>query len=396
MAERYHTPALGIDPRAGCAASSLRAGGLDGPAEVYDADIAGRLDCDAVHEPDGRGADGAGGYAAGLAPENVALAVEVEVAGEGDRPVGGYHSEIVGLLDCRAIHLALNEPDLQLAVVPAPEDVVEAVAVEVSGSDHRPVGGLSADSLGRHERHAVHEPDRHGACRGVAPQNVAVAGDAGIAVEVTDPDDRPGQGHTLEAVGSDKLRRAVHEPHPNIAAGAIGAVGGATPESVAEAVAIEIAGSDHRPVGGDIAERLNLDDGRAGARAVQKPSLQIAIGFAPQQVGFAIAVEVALPDDRPSVVPSGGGERDGQCEHRTVHHPHRHSATGVAPQDVALAVAVEIVGRGRRIGLDRRRVDKIHVMYHQIGAPSFTRQARRHRLGHSQIGRTLCDIELVG
>src|SRR6266545_362102 len=220
MAERYHTPALGIDPRAGCAASSLRAGGLDGPAEVYDADIAGRLDCDAVHEPDGRGADGAGGYAAGLAPENVAL----------------------------------------------------AVAVEVAGSDHRPVGGLSADSLGRHERHAVHEPDRHGACRGVAPQNVAVAGDAGIAVEVTDPDDRPGQGHTLEAVGSDKLRRAVHEPHPNIAAGAIGAVGGATPESVAEAVAIEIAGSDHRPVGGDIAERLNLDDGRAGARAVQKPS----------------------------------------------------------------------------------------------------------------------------
>src|SRR5262249_50449364 len=63
---------------------------------------------------------------------------------------------------------------------------------------------------------------------------------------------------------------------------------------------------------------------------------------APQPVSPAVAVEIALSDDRPC-----GELRAHPChglDRSTVHEPHRHVALSIAPGDVALAVTIEVVG----------------------------------------------------
>ncbi len=104
-----------------------------------------------------------------VAPENVALAVAVEVAGLDDQPVGGHRAEGPGLCHDPAVH----QPDRHVAAAVAPEDVALAVAVEVAGSDDAPVGGHRGGETCGFDLHAVHEPDRHAAVTKVAPENVA-------------------------------------------------------------------------------------------------------------------------------------------------------------------------------------------------------------------------------
>src|SRR5258708_32588591 len=82
---------------ADCAAASLGIYGLDRPDGGYDAETPGRRDRRAVHEPDHR-------VAAGVAPENVGLAVAVEVAVLDDRPGGGHHADAPGPGHRRAGH----------------------------------------------------------------------------------------------------------------------------------------------------------------------------------------------------------------------------------------------------------------------------------------------------
>src|SRR5262249_39968412 len=80
-------------------------------------------------------------------------------------------------------------------------------------------------------------------------------------------------------------------------------------------------------------------------RAVHHPHRHIAAGVVPENVAHAVAVEVALSDDRPR----GGGignDRSLLDPLRAGHHPYRHIAAGVAPENVALAVVVEVMGGG--------------------------------------------------
>src|SRR6266853_548924 len=86
-----------FNPRAGCSVASVGIGALDGPDDGYISN-AGRLrDLRAVHEPDRH-------IAAGVMPENVALAVAVEVAGPDNRPHGGCISDPRRQHDLCAVH----------------------------------------------------------------------------------------------------------------------------------------------------------------------------------------------------------------------------------------------------------------------------------------------------
>src|SRR5882762_840856 len=62
----------------------------------------------------------------------------------------------------------------------------------------------------------------------------------------------------------------------------------------------------------------------------------------PENVAVAVAVKVALSDDRPT----GWHRADTRGEHdlRAVHEPNRRIAGRVAPGDVAASIAVEVVG----------------------------------------------------
>ncbi len=57
---------------------------------------------------------------------------------------------------------------------------------------------------------------------------------------------------------------------------------------------------------------------------------------------MTVAVEIALPDDRPH---AGRGSNPGPLRDlRAFHLPHRHIAAGVTPENVAAVIVVEVVG----------------------------------------------------
>src|ERR1700722_18856590 len=101
---------------------------LDRPGGRDVADTLCRQDACAVHEPDG-------GIPAGVAPQEVALAVAVEVAGQRQRPGwDGYVADADSRQNGRSVH----QPDRGVAAGVAPDDVGLAVGIEVAGADHRP------------------------------------------------------------------------------------------------------------------------------------------------------------------------------------------------------------------------------------------------------------------
>src|SRR5439155_2491554 len=73
-----------------------------------------------------------------VAPQDVADAVAVEIAGADDVPVAGHGGvEVGGVAGKAAVRLA--EPVAHRAGVVAPQDVDQPVAVEVAGPDNVPV-----------------------------------------------------------------------------------------------------------------------------------------------------------------------------------------------------------------------------------------------------------------
>src|SRR5206468_837923 len=107
----------------------------------------------------------------------------------------------------------------------------------------------------------------------------------------------------------------------------------------------------HVPARPQIAETAAADD----AGALQFPDENLAARILQTDVGEAVAVVIAGPDDVP--VRPGIGD-DAAADHaRAVHFPDGNRAVGVLPQDVGDAVAVEIAGADRmparpRIGDD--------------------------------------------
>src|SRR5208282_3861312 len=204
------------------------AGFDDRPGGRHGGDVRGGgvQDRGAVHLPDRH-------VAGRVAPENVGIAVAVEVAGADDRPSAGRHGADVrggGIQDRGAVH----QPDRHVAGRVAPQNVAHAVAVEVAGADDRPGGRHGGDVRGGgvQDRGAVHLPDRHVAGR-IVPKQVGIA----VAVEVVLPDDRPGAGRYRGDVrgGGVQDRGSIHQPDRRVA-------GRIAPGDVALAVAVEVVG----------------------------------------------------------------------------------------------------------------------------------------------------------
>jgi hypothetical protein len=102
-----------------------------------------------------------------------------------------------------------------------------AVAVEVAGGDDRKVGGDVADTGGRRDGRAVHEP-YGGIAAGVAAQQVGCA----VAVEVALSDDRPGRRQVAEPCRRSHAG-AVHEPYGDVTVRV-------APDDVADHIGVEV------------------------------------------------------------------------------------------------------------------------------------------------------------
>src|SRR5262249_7251817 len=76
--------------------------------------------------------------------------------------------------------------------------------------------------------------------------------------------------------------------------------------------------------------------------AAHQPFGDAAVGVAKQDIVYAVAIEIALSDDDPSVVDRAYPDRGSDCR-AAVQQPRRDPAAAVAKQDVAEAIAVEIM-----------------------------------------------------
>src|SRR6266851_3806643 len=120
-----------------------------------------------------------------VAPQDVGLAVTVEVADSRDTPV-----EIRNRSEHRAARNggAVHEPDYVLTGrAVAPQDVGLAVSIKVTDSGNAPAEIHLGERGAARNRGGVHEPDRVLAGRAVVPQDVGLA----VTVEVADPRDAP-------------------------------------------------------------------------------------------------------------------------------------------------------------------------------------------------------------
>ena len=84
---------------------------------------------------------------AAVAPEDVVAAVAVVVAGLHDLPAIGQDCPAVGVIADEAA-VGLGEPGRERAVVPAPDEIIAVVAVEVAGALDAPaVRNVSAPGI---------------------------------------------------------------------------------------------------------------------------------------------------------------------------------------------------------------------------------------------------------
>src|SRR2546425_1134380 len=215
---------------------SIGVGALNSPVQRNAAGIPGLQDLQAVEQP--------GRYRAAVevAPEDVALAVRIEVAGLDDVPVGRHSRVATTLRHADAVHQPHRD---RTGVVVAPENVALAVTVEVAGADNDPIGGDGAGASALLEGEAIHQPDPDRAAGAVVPENVRHA----VAVEVARADDLPVVSDCAVAAGLQRLD-SVHQPARHRAAVAV------APSDVALAVAVEVVGICGRQLSPDLAARV--------------------------------------------------------------------------------------------------------------------------------------------
>src|SRR5262249_30877200 len=130
-----------------------------------------------------------------------------------DQPrVGGRGA---GRAAARERRRAVEQPQHDLPIHPIPpEDVADPVAVEVSGFIEEPlVRRCRTGRAARREyRRAVEQPEHDLPGRGVVPDDVAEA----VAVEIAGADDEPGARRRTGRAAGGQYRRAVHEPEHNL------------------------------------------------------------------------------------------------------------------------------------------------------------------------------------
>src|SRR5579863_2724572 len=297
--------------------------------------------------------------AAYVLPQDVGKAVAVEVARSDRmpaRPGIGAHGPAADHV--RSVHL----PDRGLPGARVLEqDVRVTVVVEVAGSDRLPARpGVDADRPAANHAGPVHFPDRALAAARILEQDVGMA----VAVEIAGPDRVPAwtrvRGKDRAAAGN--LRGPVHFPDRDLPGARI------PPQDVGEAVAVEVAGPDRMPAGsrngahGPAADHIGPvhfpDRGLAVARVLQK------------DVGMPVAIEVAGSDVGPAGPRIGAG-RTAPDHIRSVHFPDRGLSARALQENVGQGVAIEIGGdrradRGDAAALGDEAVD--HAMVGEAAA----------------------------
>lgn len=186
-----------------------------------------------------------------------------------------------GILKAAALG-ALSRVQLAPVAGMSPQNVRIAVAVEVTDTLDAPTGVGAAGKRGavRHRAIGVHEPCRQAACARLLPYDV---GDV-VLIEIADADDVPVGARGVLQHRAVRNGGAAHEPNGDFAGDVI------SPQNIGGAVMVEIRDGLNAPV----TARAHRDrQAHRNEIAVHQPDDEfIGAGIAPQHVGIAVAVEI--------------------------------------------------------------------------------------------------------
>jgi hypothetical protein len=174
-----------------------------------------------------------------------------------------------------------------------PEDVLEAILVEVTHTAHDPLAiqeGWQFGHLIRQINRAIELPNHHFLGRDVAPENIGGT----IAGEVANAEDFPLQIDGGQ-VDCPIVGQPLHLPDAVIAGA------GVAPEDIGGAIAIEVANPFHLPA--TFADVWWGDDGADIVATLHFPESGVAgAGVVPEQVSVAVPIEVPTAADFPAAV----------------------------------------------------------------------------------------------
>src|SRR5262249_35213357 len=126
-----------------------------------------------------------------VVPNDVGLAVAVDVARAGDQPAASRRHR-ARRATAREHSRAIHQPDHIIpGVSVAPKNVAPTVAIEVTGGDDGPAKRHRTNRAAADHGRAVDQPDHRFSGVAVAPENVALA----IAIEIALADDAPDGRH---------------------------------------------------------------------------------------------------------------------------------------------------------------------------------------------------------
>src|SRR5262249_38060841 len=221
---------------------------------------------------------------------------------------------------------------------PAVHQVGLAVAVEIGGADHPPAGieRVVLDLAAAGGDAAVQILDLDQTVGGALPDQVGVA----IAEEIADRDNVPARIERV--VGDDP---AAHRGHPVYELNLGEPVGAAAPDQVGVAVAVEVAGPDNLPA--QIERIIGEDAAADSGRAVQELDFGQPVRAAlPDQIALAVAVEVAARHDLPARIERVVGDWAAAESGQAIEKLYLGQPVGAAAIDqIRPAVTVEIAAR---------------------------------------------------
>jgi GT2 family glycosyltransferase len=171
----------------------------------------------AIHQPE------EGGSGRCLTPDQITLAITVQVPGRRDTPIVTT-AEISAAAHRGAIH---QPQHVASSGALTPDQITLAVAIEIAGRHHTPVVVTPEISAAAH-RCAIHQPEEGGSGRRLTPDQITLA----IAVQVPGRCDTPIV--TAAEISAAAHRGAIHQPQHVASSGAL------TPDQITLAVAIEV------------------------------------------------------------------------------------------------------------------------------------------------------------
>ena len=176
-----------------------------------------------------------------------------------------------------------------------PDQVGHSIIIDIKDTDDFPVGSMPAPLFritAAGLSHSIHQPVRDLTGDLILPDEIGLA----VTIEITAADDLPVRvnAQAVIQITAARLSHSVHQPVRELTGGLI------LPDDIGFAVAVEITDADDFPVRVNGLRRYSENRRWTDVSSVHQPVRELTGGLIlPDEIGFAVSVEIADADDLP-------------------------------------------------------------------------------------------------